>query len=192
MSLINDALKRARDAQRNDPPSGARSLPPVESPARGGIGWILAVAVVLVLAALGVFFGMGFFGHKTPPSVTVKTPVISKPLPAETATMPAPAPAPAPAPPKVVAVPSPATKTNTLSPPAPNTNPPPPAVAAKQWQWPKVQGIIFNAARPLAIVNGQAVNAGDRVGDVQVKQILKDSVIFQQPDGSQKTLAIGE
>ena len=53
MSLINDALKRARDAQRNDPPSGAPPLPPVESPARGGIGWILAAAVVLLLAAAG-------------------------------------------------------------------------------------------------------------------------------------------
>ena len=186
MSLINDALKRARDAQRNDPPSGARSLPPVESPARGGIGWILAAAVVLILAAAGVFLGLGLFGHKTPPPAIAKTPVISKPLPAETV--------PGPVSPKVVtvAVPLPAPKTNALPPPAPNTNPPPPAVAAKQWQWPKVQGIIFNVTRPLAIVNGQTVNAGDRVGDVQVKQILKDSVIFQQPDGSQKTLGIGE
>jgi hypothetical protein len=159
-------------------------LPPVESPARGGIGWILAAAVVLVLAALGVFLGLGLFGHKSPPSVTAKTPVISKPLPAETA--------PAPAPPKVVASLLPVPKTNAPTPAATNTISPPAAVAAKQWQWPKVQGIIFNAARPLAIVNGQAVNAGDRVGDVQVKQILKDSVIFQQPDGSQKTLGIGE
>jgi hypothetical protein len=182
MSLINDALKRARDAQRNDPPSGARSLPPVESPARGGIGWILAVAVVLLLAATGVFLGLALLEHKTPQSVIAKTPGISKPLPAE--------PAPAPAPPKVVAVPLPVPKTNAPTPAATNTIPPPAAVAAKQW--PKVQGIIFNATRPLAIVNDQAVNAGDRVGDVQVKQILKDSVIFQQPDGSQKTLGIGE
>ncbi len=57
---------------------------------------------------------------------------------------------------------------------------------------PKVQGIIFNAARPLAIVNGQTVSVGDRVGKFQVKQILKTSVVFQRPDGSQKTLGIGE
>ena len=192
MSLINDALKRARDAQRNDPPSGARSLPPVESSARGGIGWILAAAVVLVLAATGVFLGLALYGHKTPPSAIAKTPVISNPLPVETA--------PAPAPTQVVVVPLPAPKTNapaplaanTNSPPVQNTNPAPAVVAAKQWQWPKVQGIIFNATRPLAIVNAHAVNAGDRVGDVQVKQILKDAVVFQKPDGSQKTLGIGE
>ena len=41
-------------------------------------------------------------------------------------------------------------------------------------------------------MNGQTVSAGDRVGDFQVKQILKSSVIFQRPDGSQKTLGIGE
>jgi hypothetical protein len=173
MSLINDALKRARDAQRNDPPSGAPPLPPVESPARGGIGWILAAAVVLLLAAAGVFLGPSLFGHKAPPAMTTETPVTSAPPPAK-------------APPARVIPPAPATNSNPSNP----TVPPPPASAAKQW--PKVQGIIFNAARPLAIVNGQTVSAGDRVGDVQVKQILKDSVIFQQPDGSQKTLGIGE
>jgi hypothetical protein len=88
------------------------------------------------------------------------------------------------------AAPVPAPVTNALPPPATNTNPPPMVVVTEQL--PKVQGIIFNAARPLAIVNGQTVNVGDRVGDFQVRQILKSSVIFQRPDGSQKTLGIGE
>ena len=57
---------------------------------------------------------------------------------------------------------------------------------------PKIQGIIFSATRPLAIVDGKTVNVGDRVGDFQVKQILKDSVIFLGSDGSEKTLHIGE
>jgi hypothetical protein len=35
MSLINDALKRAREqSQPNNPPSGAPPLPPVESASR--------------------------------------------------------------------------------------------------------------------------------------------------------------
>jgi len=126
--------------------------------------------VVLLLAAAGVFFGPSHFRHEASPATATKTPE-------------APAPPPAKAPPARVIQPPPATNSNpTISPPS--------ASAAKQW--PKVQGIIFNAARPLAIVNGQTVGDGDRVGDVQVKQILKDSVIFQQPDGSQKTLGIGE
>ncbi|MGA2853170.1 MAG: hypothetical protein ABSE90_03425 [Verrucomicrobiota bacterium] len=182
MSLINDALKRARESQRNNPPSGAPPLPPVESPARGGAVWILAAAAVLFLAAVGIFLGPALFGHKAPPSATAKTPGISEPPPAETA--------PAPAPPQVAAVPVPAPKTNTPPPPATNTNPPPAVVAVEQF--PKVQGIIFNTARPLAIVNGRTVSAGDRVAGFEVKQILKSSIILQRQDGSQKTLVIGE
>ena len=168
MSLINDALKRAREKQRNNPPSGAPPLPPVESPARGGTGWILAVAAVLFLAAGSLILGPALVGHKTPPTVAAKSPEIPAPPPAEAAPAPA---------------------TNTLPPPATNTNPPP---AAPVEQLPRLQGVIFNAASPLAIVNGKTVGVGDRVGDFQVKQILKSSVIIQRPDGSQKTLTIGE
>jgi hypothetical protein len=169
MSLINDALKRARETQQNNPPSGAPPLPPVESPARGGTGWILGAAAILVLAAACLFLGPVLFGHKSTPTAPAKMPEISTP-------------------PHVEAAPSPVTNAPPLS--ATNTNPPTVTGAAEQQ--PKVQGIIFNAARPLAIVNGLAVNVGDRVGDLQVKEILKDSVVFQRQDGSQKTLEIGE
>jgi hypothetical protein len=168
MSLINDALKRARETQRNNPPSGAPPLPPVESPARGGTGWILAAAAILFLAAASLILGPALVGHKAPPTVAAKSPEIPAPPPAEAAPAPA---------------------TNTLPPPATNTNPPP---ATPVEQLPKLQGVIFNAASPLAIVNGHTVGVGDRVGDFQVKQILKSSVIIQRPDGSQKTLMIGE
>jgi hypothetical protein len=171
MSLINDALKRARETQQNNPPSGAPPLPPVESPARGGTGWMLAAAAILFLAAACLFIGPSLFGHKAAPVVAAKAPEISAPPPAE-------------------AAPEPAPVTNALPPPATNTNPPAAAGAAEQL--PKVQGIIFNAAHPLAIVNSKAVNVGDRVGDFQVKQIMKNSVVFQRLDGSQKTLGIGE
>ena len=173
MSLINDALKRARESQRNDPPSGAAPLPPVESPARGGAGWILAAAAILFLAAVGVFLGPAWFGSKAPPTTTAKTPGMVAPKPAEF-----------PPPPAPVTVPdaSPA--------PATNTNPPPAAVPVKPL--PKLQGVIFNATRPLAIVNGKTVNVGDRVGDFQVKQILQNSVIIQRPDGSEETLVMGQ
>jgi len=169
MSLINDALKRARETQRNDPPSGAPPLPPVESRARGGAGWILALAAILFLAAAGLILGPALFGRKSPPAVTAKAPEISAPPPAEAAL-------------------APATNAST-PPPATNTNQPPAALVE---QLPKLQGVIFNTANPLAIVNGHTVGVGDRVGDFQVKQILKSSVLIQRPDGSQKTLTIGE
>ena len=180
MSLINDALKRARESQRNNPPTGAPPLPPVEHSARGGAGWILAVAAVLFLAAVGIFLGPALFAHKAPPTAAVKTTKIS--------TLPTVVAAPAP---NVPASPPKTARTPAALPPTPAANTiPPPAVATEPL--PKVQGIIFNAARPLAIVGGRTVSVGDRVGGFQVKQILKSSVIFQQPDGSQKTLGIGE
>ena len=181
MSLINDALKRARESQRNDPPSGAPPLPPVESPARSGAGWILAAAAILFLAAVGVFLGPAWFGSKAPPTATAKTPEMIAPKPAEISPSPPAAPV---TPPALVTSPG-ASPT-----PATNTNPPPAAVAVVQL--PRLQGVIFNATRPLAIVNGKTVNVGDRVGDFQVKQILQNSVIVQRPDGSEETLVMGQ
>ena len=172
MSLINDALKRAREAQRNHPPSGATPLPPVESPARGGTSWILAVAAILFLAAAGLVIGLSLFGHKAPPPAVASVPKTPPSPPAK--------PELAPAPPPVGVVSVPATTNNALPPAAPVES------------QPKLQGIIFNASRPLAIVNGKTVNVGDRVGDLLVKQILKSSVIVQRPDGSPMTLTIGD
>jgi hypothetical protein len=174
MSLINDALKRARETQQKNPPPGAPPLPPVESPARGGTGWMLAAAAILFLAAACLFIVPALFEHKAAPAVTTKAPEIS---------------APAPPLPRVDAVPVLPSVTNTLPGQVTNTNPPPVVVTE---QVPKLQGIIFSVAHPVAIVNGKAVNVGDRVGDFQVEQIFKESVVFQCPDGSRKTLQIGE
>ena len=165
MSLINDALKRARENQRNAPPPGPRPLPPVEAPARGGAGWILAAAAILFLAAACLVLAPSWFEPKAPPSMDAKTPAMSTPPPLEAAPAPSPLPPPAEIRPATNALPLPLPATNTI------TNPSPAAVAVESW--PKLQGIIFNAARPLAIVNGQTVSVGDRVGDFQVKQIRR-------------------
>jgi len=166
MSLINDALKRARETQPKIPTSGAPPLPPVESPARGGTGWILVAAAILFLAATCLFIGPALFGHKASPVAAAKVAEINTP-PAEFVSV----------------------LISNAPPAMPDTNVPP---AVPVEQLPKVQGIIFNPAHPLAIVNGKTFNVGDLVGDYQVKQILKTSVVFQRPDGSQKTLGIGE
>ena len=191
MSLINDALKRARQSQQNNPPSGVPPLPPVEPPARGGTGWILVAAAILFLAAAGLFIGVAIFKHQAPPAETAKAPEVSTlpPAPARTAAAPVSVAAPVP-----VSVPAPVSTpaSNAVLRPATNANPTNPPPAAPVEQLPRLQGIIFNAAHPLAIVNGKTVNVGDRVGDYQVKQILKNSVVFQRPDGSRKTLNIGE
>ncbi len=193
MSLINDALKRARDAQQNnDPPPGAPPLQPVETPAHGGNRWLLVAAAILFLGAAGLILGPALFGHKQSPSAAVKK--IETPAPPPVTAPPTPVINSASAPvvnatPAVTNV-NPPTVTVENPPPVAKTNPPAAAVVVEKW--PKVQGIIFNAAQPLAVVNGQAVTVGERVGEFQVKQITQNSVVLQRPDGTQKTLGIGD
>lgn len=184
MSLINDALKRARETQQNHRPPGAPPLPPVESSAHGGAHWILVVSAILFLAAAGVVLGPALFGHKVPPAVAANAPNLPTPSPVAAASAPAVS-----SPPPTASV-NPPPVANANPPEAATTNPPPPAVAVVKL--PKVQGIIFNSTQPLAIVSGQTVNVGDRVGDFQVKQITQSKVVFQFPDGTQKTLGIGD
>ena len=44
---------------------------------------------------------------------------------------------------------------------------------------PKLQGILFAASRPWAIVNGKTVFVGDQIGEFRVTAISKDSVTLQ-------------
>ena len=192
MSLINDALKRARDTQRNhSPPPGAPPLQPVEPPARGSAHW-LVVTAILFLGAAGIILGPALWKHKPPPALAVKK--IEIPVPPPTPVAPAPVTKAAPVP-VVNAAPA---VTNVNPPTVVVENPPPaaktnlPAAAVVVEKWPKVQGIVFNAAQPLAIVNGQTVAVGERVGEFRVKQITQNSVVLQHPDGTQKTLGIGD
>ncbi len=106
MSLINDALKRANEAQKNRPTAGPLGAPlqPADAPMRrgsnGGTNWspVLIPAVIVVLLALGFWFIRSGLLNKSSqqPVVAVTAPV---PPPAVVAPV-APVPAPAPAAPK--------------------------------------------------------------------------------------------
>jgi hypothetical protein len=185
MSLINDALKRAQESQKKTP-SGVAPLRPVESGSRG-IGWILPASVILLLAVAGIFIALALHKNKTPAPVVARPPEVSAPQPAAIAPAPeqnisAPQPA-------AIAPIAPATESNAPAAVIAETNAP--AVPAAP-DWPKVQGIIFDANRPVAIVNGKMVSVGDRAGDFQVTEIAKNFVTFEAADGSKKTLGIGQ
>jgi len=49
----------------------------------------------------------------------------------------------------------------------------------------KVEAIMLSNGRPLAIVNGKVVRAGDSVGAVQIEEILSDGVRFKREGRSQ-------
>jgi hypothetical protein len=168
MSLINDALKRAKKAQQTQPPlppAGAPPLPPVESESRGGLGWLL---LIILLVAVGCFFiGLAFSTHKPP--------VDTKPLIAQTQVALAPA---VPVPPK----PDPPPQTNVVAVAPPRPAPPPL----------QLQGILLGSGTPQAIVNGQTVYAGDSVNGFRVQFISKNNVLFVASDGTEKTLMLGK
>jgi hypothetical protein len=91
MSLLNDALKQARQSQQQNPPSAQPPLRPVASAPRGVADWFLPLAVVALVGAAAFFIWLALARHKTPPA---KAPELS-------ATQPAP-----PAPPKPVVAPA--------------------------------------------------------------------------------------
>lgn len=190
MSLINDALKRAKQVQQKSPPPPAsgRPLRPVESarPRSSALGllWPIAVALLLLMIAAGViWFVVARAGAARPvadapnskPVTQAATATTPKPIP--TATQPRPAPA---------------IKSNSTTPPSPAAVPAPvgdsrgrvpvattnaPAVLAEVPSvLPKLQGIFYRPNRPSALLNGKTVMIGGRSGEFLVVAITQQSV----------------
>jgi hypothetical protein len=154
MSLINDALKRARQAQKDRPPAPA-PVPPLRpaepAPRRPASNSNLivptAILVVIALAAFVVW-------QTSRKSDAQPAPQASVPAPAPAATVQAPAP--------TAATPA-ATNDTTVA----NA----PAAAAAKPAAPKLQAIFFNPTRPSAMINGKSVLVGGRVGEFRVAAI---------------------
>jgi len=176
MSRINDALKRAQRAQKKQTPAPDMKvprLPPVESGPGNAIGWILPGVIGFLLVAACLFIGMALLTRtvtkansepKQAVAESVNPAVVPSSIPAPQATPPPPT--------------SPASQ---ALPPQPPPAPPP---------GPKLQGIVYGAAQPWAIVDGQTVHVGDRLGEFRVKEISPRSVTLEKADGSQKKLGL--
>jgi len=110
MSLINDALRRARQTQQQSPPASRQPLVPVEPKPRG-ISRMLPLAVGVLFAAACFFFGLSL-AKRTPPPVTSAPEPLAKPASAPVTPPPAaPAVSPASLPePKVAPAAEPASK----------------------------------------------------------------------------------
>jgi hypothetical protein len=89
--------------------------------------------------------------------------------------------------------PPPMTNVPALVAPPVVTNPPPTNAPVAEEPWPKVQGILFDSANPMAIVDRKTVKIGDRIRDgMQVKAIARDSVTLQQTNGLLKEIKVGK
>jgi hypothetical protein len=76
MSLLNDALKQARQSQQQNPPSALPPMRPVAPAPRGAANWLLPLAVMVLAGAAAFFIGLALVRHKTP---VAKAPEISAP-----------------------------------------------------------------------------------------------------------------
>jgi hypothetical protein len=214
MSLINDALKRAKQAQDQagpptPPPLQFRPAEPAPAANRGpGVMLYVVVALVVVILLAGAWYAMHSRSQKPGGSEVVKpvaaantTPGSRMPDPSASAPAPTPAQVAPPIEPKPAGTPSPATPApvqasapvkavsespvaattptvasapNPASVPipaatAPPTPPPPPPL-------PRLQAIVFHPTRPSAIISGKTVFVGDKVGELRVAAIERDSV----------------
>jgi hypothetical protein len=152
MSLINDALKQAKQSQQQSPPSHPPPLPPVESASQGGGSWLAPVVIILLLAAAGIFIRLSLFKHASP---VAGAPPVAATQQVESAATTLPM--------------------VTNLPPGSNTM----AVVPPKPPEPKLQGILFTVTRPCAIVSGKTVFVGDQVGELRVAAISKNSVTLQ-------------
>jgi hypothetical protein len=195
MSLINDALKRAQEAQRQTTSSSLASFRSVEvrPEERPRAGRLLAIVVIILLSGAFAFIGLAMTGRLAkrngtgpqvaPPSqpVAAATPVAavvpvvpSQPALAASTPTPAPVPAPAPAPKPVVE--------------ATVVVPPPPLVLPDTLH---VQGIAYDPVRPWAIISGRTVYVGEMVKGVRVMAITRNSVTFGS-NGQTNLLYVGQ
>jgi ribosome-associated protein YbcJ (S4-like RNA binding protein) len=172
MSLINDALKRASQSDRNRPrPTETHvAMRPAAERRNGALSLWLGTGIVLALGLAGLFFWQWWN-------------VSHAPVPAKVETAAAVAPKPAPAPPPVLHESVPA--------PTPEPAPPPPAKPVAE-AWPtnlKLNGIFFSKANARAIINGKTVVVGDEIDGIRVTKIEHSQVTVEW-NGQVKELII--
>jgi hypothetical protein len=170
MSLINDALKRAKNAQQNSPPpSGMSPMRPVE-PRREerDFSLFLPVLIILLVSTAIFFISLSLADHTVKRIAATPAVAVTQEIKAAEAPWA-----------ELPAVIGPAA-INTNPPPVP---PPPPAPIL-------VQGIIADPVQPWAIVNGKTVHMGDLVNGMRVTAIARNTITLAGKDGT-NTLGLG-
>ena len=175
MSRINDALRRARQAQRKTTPPALTPLPPVAPKPGNVVGWLLPGVIIFLIVAAFLSIGLALATRTaikaaSQPGILAAQEVNRVVTPAADPTPPAPSAPPVPA-------------------PAPSSAPPPKPPKPPE---PKLQGIVYATTRPWAIVDGQTVRVGDRLGEYRVKAISPRDITLEQPDGLQKKLSLNK
>jgi hypothetical protein len=208
MSLVNDALRRAREAQRQTPPPPSpqmqfRPVEPTQQPPRN-LGLIVPAALALV-ALLALLFIWQWTQRRTamgPQEVRALTsPAVPPPIaPQPTTPPPQPEVLAAAAQPSSPSQPFPQSEADTnvakpLALPTPTAPPNPPVVKEQENdantsvtvapppepKWPplKLQAIVFDPKRPSVLINGASLFVGEKLGDLRVVAIDRGSATLE-------------
>ena len=184
MSLINDALKRAKQAQQDDPsplPPGPPLRPADPEQRRSVAPGMLLVVVLIIVVSLGGFFVWWVMQERNATQQTANmtamaapaTPVPPVPVtPQTSAPQPSPAAVATPAAPPAAETASVEFASANAASNAPTVEPeallkPPP---------PRLQGILYRPGRASAVIDGKAVFVGDSVGEFRVSAITRQNV----------------
>ena len=183
MSLINDALKRAKQAQQDSPdaPKNTVQFRPVEPGQQPVKKNNTAVWIGIVIIA-GLIIGFVLrqatreSNTTTPKEVKAREIVPAKPNPQENSKS---APATAPT----------ATPSNSKS--GAQETAPVVQVYQEPMPAPKLQAVVSDPKRPSAIISGKSVFVGDKYGDLRVVSITQESVKLVG-GGQTNVLVLGE
>lgn len=167
MSLINDALKQARQAPPRNSPNSMPSLQPAQhhdesSPT--AVWLVPAIIIILVFAA--IFFIGWAAAHRTVRTVAATPSDPDTTEQAETVVIPA-------------------------DPPLPPA-PPAPVVSTATVPKPKLQGIFYSPTTPSAILDGKTIHPGDKFKQYTVKEISKYTVTLIDADKKEITIGMGD
>jgi hypothetical protein len=160
MSLVNDALKRAKDAQQKSTPPAPQLRPPdpVRAEKRGA-----GTTMPLVIAALAVIVAFFFVWRNQHQAAAKEVLVETKPaLPANALPETRPA-----VQPVVVSTPTPVPPVVVTPAPAPAASTPAPPL--------KLQAIFFAPGRSTAIISGKTVRVGNTFKEYRVAAITETS-----------------
>lgn len=196
MSLINDALKRAKESQKEPPPVTPHFMTVASRPRGMSMGLIIVAAIFFAAACF--FIGLAIAKKNSAPPVTAVVTTTVKPMetqvtPTIVQTRPS---APEPKSVKVVTAPEPAkmdppsavASTPAVSNAVVDAMPPPPPPPPQ----PRLQAVVFDPQNPSAIVNGKIVHVNDVIGDFRIRAILRNAVLIEFGDGTMRRLNLGE
>lgn len=191
MSLINDALKRAKQVQQEQP---ARTEPgpqlrPIEArPVERNALALMLPAVALVILGLGCFVVWNSLAHKPQATTAAQFEQLSAAAPAalptalpiESAASVATAPV-AQFGNSPIVVPTTSTASafsqrESSSAEVPSGTQAAVEAATPKPAMPKLQAIFYHPTRPSAMINGKSVFLGDKVGELRVAAIDQESI----------------